>query len=709
MIIPVKSCTYAPIVSLNYTDFDRSDKYTMDETPKDSDNDVLSPGSETHVSGPRSYTTAANTNVASLPSSPHVSRPSTSMMLSMNAQDEHQSTLQNFSMRWCYCRLPDDANKSAATNIPTKVDREHDPTFNVGKVNLTQKSRNTPPAGSGPVRRVDHGKEDEAQHSIMPRVVQPSVSVTAHLPEYCYPESYLKYSDDIYQRSHQRTMPILMNRIPDRQPATDEQRIDARALLTPSLQFRSAEWKTPELTEKYHEAASRPATGCTKTIIDDYALRTDPSYDGHSDEMANPVPRCIKTTTTERSAYTTTASTPTSTTQESSNPEDVADTTNSIEAQGPGGRFWTPGEHSMVVDCRSKNENWETIAEKMPGRTAEDCRRYIEEPRSRGMPGTGSHPHWTSDEENIVHVLRRQGKTWHQIAEALPARSAGGCRTRWKEKFAPKKEKKRAWWQIAYEARVELTQDRSGHGQRSTRPHRVVQKRVMRVPPRKDPEDAGENSQRRASTFQTAMHGHSSGSIVESFPQRSLASATEGTGAQGPYYQSPREGLLNARHVAQTLFIPPPWSPAHVDYGIDPSSYGVQVSDMVPYPYQQTGCEQQSMNQVPSLDSTRDLSRVSTTSPHSYELPRPHNDSVFEQRDSNLADDADVDMSSSTYDVESHQRQRMLSIQSLCAPDGDSVSSEYWSPGGGQMSRSDRGQKSAAFTARNASDFTKQA
>ena len=684
----------------------------MDEAPKLSGNDVLSPSSETHVSGPRSYTTAAETNVASLPSSPHDSRPSTWMMLSRNAQDEHLSTLQNFSMRWCYCRLPDDANKSAASNIPTKADRDHDPTFNVGKVNPTQKSRTTPPAGSGPVRRVDHGKEDEAHHSInatLLRAVQPSVPVTAHLPEYSNPEFHLKDSDDICQHSHQRIMPILVNHIPDRQPATDEQPIDARPRSTPSLQFGSAEWRNLELTEKDHEATSRPATGGTDNIMDDYALRTAPSHKGRSDETANPVPRRIKMITTEKSANTTTASTPTSTTQESSNAEDVASTTNSMEAQRPGGRFWTPGEHRLVVDSRLKNESWETIAHKMPGRTAEDCRRYIEEPRSRGIPGTGSHPHWTAEEERIVCELKSQRKTWHEIAEILPARSATGCRTRWKEKFSQKKEKKRRWWEIAHEARMELIQDRSGNGQRSTRLRGTVQDSVERAPHRKNREEAGENSQGRASTFQTSMHGRSRGSTVESFPQRSLTSATERRGAQGPYYQSPREGSISARHVAQTPLIPPPWSPAHIDYGFEPSSYGVQVSDLVPYPYHQTGREQQSMNQVTYLDSRRDLSRASTTSPHLYELPRPHNDRGFEQRDSNLADDADVDMSSSTYDIGSHQRQRMLSIQSLCTPDGDSVTSEYWSAGRGRMSRSDENQQSAAFTGRNASEFTTKA
>ncbi|KAL2041121.1 hypothetical protein N7G274_006065 [Stereocaulon virgatum] len=618
----------------------------MDKSPTHSSNDVPSPSSDTHVSGPRSYTIAAIANIAGLPSSPHISRPSTSMVTSRDAQDEQLRPLQNFT-----------------TNISNQADVHLDRTFNVGKVNPTQQSRTTPPAGSGPVRKIAHSKEDDAHHSItalLPKAVQPSITVTSHLPEYSNSESHSK-DHDIHQSNHQRTMPVLMEHVPDRQSVTDEQLIDARASSTLFLQSGSAEGMNPELTQQYRKAASIPATGCTDNIMDER----------------------IKMATTEKSAYTTTASTPSSTTQQSSNAENVASTTDSTKAQGPGGRFWTPGEHRLVVDSRLKNESWEIIAQKLPGRTAEDCRRYIEEPRLREQPGTGSHPHWTAEEERIVFELKSQRKTWHEIAEVLPARSGNGCRVRWMDKFSQKKEKKRRWWEIAHEARMELVRDRSGNEQRSARPRGTVRSSVERVPHRKDREEAEENSQRRASTFQTALHDHNRGSTVKSFPHRSPTRATEGRDAQGPCYQSPREGSFNARYVTQTPFIPPPWSPAHVDYGFDPSSYGIQVSEIVPYPYQETGREQQSMNQVTSLHSRRDLSGASTTSPHLYELPRPHNDRVFKQRDSNLADDADVDMSPSRYDIGSHQRQRMLSIQSLCTPDGDSVTSDYWRPGRG--------------------------
>ena len=106
-----------------------------------------------------------------------------------------------------------------------------------------------------------------------------------------------------------------------------------------------------------------------------------------------------------------------------------------------GYRYWTLSEYNILIREKDHRENgvqrnWEDIAELLPGRSAEDCRNRWERRNIMKVPDPdGRHPHWHKDEEDILSQGKEAGLSFTKIAERLPARSAAGCRTRWREKF----------------------------------------------------------------------------------------------------------------------------------------------------------------------------------------------------------------------------------------------------------------------------------
>lgn len=213
---------------------------------------------------------------------------------------------------------------------------------------------------------------------------------------------------------------------------------------------------------RQHESAESASTAEDEGIvmIDNGSRQPlDHRQDDPMDESPGLDPDSNTATMTETSAYATVASIPASATRESIIAKDMPTATSSTEAQGPGVRFWTPAENKIVVAGHENNKGWDDIAENLPGRTAEDCRRCIEEPKSRGMLGDGSHPHWMEGKESVLCELKRQGKKWSEIAQALPARSPSGCQSWWRQNFKQKKEKKPAWWQLEHEARQRQAED----------------------------------------------------------------------------------------------------------------------------------------------------------------------------------------------------------------------------------------------------------
>ena len=328
----------------------------------------------------------------------------------------------------------------------------------MGEDSSAQTSHIFPRDSPSPVGQISFGKEGEAPNplvELLNRKRQPFKQATASLSNHNNPEFPSQTSNEIHQRRHRKLMQFLSSNGHDGPATTEELPTDAQTHLNSSWRFGNAQRRNQDMTGQQQSAEFASLAEDGDVVMTDDRSRPPPNHqqDDPMDESPDLDPDSAITNITESSADSTAAPFPVSIPQQSSIAEDVPTTTTSIEAQRPGGRFWTPAEYKVAVAGREDKKCWDEIAEKLPGRTAEDCRRCIEEPKSRGMLGDGSHPHWTEEEENILGDLKRQGKEWSEIAQALPARSPNGCQSRWRQKFEQKKEKKPAWWQLEHETR----------------------------------------------------------------------------------------------------------------------------------------------------------------------------------------------------------------------------------------------------------------
>ena len=117
------------------------------------------------------------------------------------------------------------------------------------------------------------------------------------------------------------------------------------------------------------------------------------------------------------------------------------------EAYNDGYRYWTLSEYKVLLTEQGQGKSWQDIAKELPGRDADECRNRWEKKDTIKVPDAGGrHPHWHKEEEDILQQLRSAGLNFEAIAKKLPARSAAGCKTRWKEKFEPpRKPEPRSW------------------------------------------------------------------------------------------------------------------------------------------------------------------------------------------------------------------------------------------------------------------------
>ena len=106
---------------------------------------------------------------------------------------------------------------------------------------------------------------------------------------------------------------------------------------------------------------------------------------------------------------------------------------------------FTPEEDQKLKELvkDQQNNRWEKIAQKMPGRTARQCRdrynNYLFKEISYGP--------WTEEEDNtILRLFKEIGPKWTQIAQSLVGRSGNNVKNRWYKhlkKFGKYKENKR--------------------------------------------------------------------------------------------------------------------------------------------------------------------------------------------------------------------------------------------------------------------------
>ncbi|KAF9647188.1 putative Myb-like protein A [Thelephora ganbajun] len=98
---------------------------------------------------------------------------------------------------------------------------------------------------------------------------------------------------------------------------------------------------------------------------------------------------------------------------------------------------WTAGEDSILVEAvlaAGSRICWNTIAERLPGRSNKSCRkRWI-----HSLDPSLRKGRWTTPEDALlITAVRRHGRHWYKVAELLPGRTDDQCAKRWREKLDP--------------------------------------------------------------------------------------------------------------------------------------------------------------------------------------------------------------------------------------------------------------------------------
>ena len=477
-----------------------------------------------------------------------------------------------------------DLNKSVAASISSGTDRLYAPTSNVGRgssasTSHTSSSHAPDPSEQGALARGGWAPRQITQ-------ARPLAESGALEPRAFSLSAYGKanHRSPTSNEARQRRLPRVLPSPPGKSqndPATKYRWTPPAGMHSSSSRhFSGGETGDTDADRKNQGDISSSTTEDLDTVMTDGArtLSTHRQQGDLMDEVPHHTPGITI------SPYTVAAASSAAPAKGSSIAESTTTYTPSLSTHGPGGRFWTLGEYRILATGHANNEDWETIADKLPGRNFEECRKCIEEPNSRGLLGEGSHPHWTAEEERILIDLRDQGKEWSDIATALPARSANGCQTRWRYKFEPRKEKPKKWWELEAEARQRRDEEKSREHERRRRQRCSSQAESIERDPIRSVNDISMNAE--------VLQSHSREVIRENFPHRSLRSTRKRRDIQESRLQPSGAATVTVRHRPQTSLIPPPpWSRSHPDFWLDSSSYPdiqTRTSELVPYPYPET-------------------------------------------------------------------------------------------------------------------------
>ena len=100
---------------------------------------------------------------------------------------------------------------------------------------------------------------------------------------------------------------------------------------------------------------------------------------------------------------------------------------------------WSNKENDLLVSLNREEKTWQEISERLPGRTAKDCKNVLQR-RLRQLdssPSFNARPRWTAQEEHILDSGYRAGQTSEEVSEQLVNRSPRTCLSRWTEKLKP--------------------------------------------------------------------------------------------------------------------------------------------------------------------------------------------------------------------------------------------------------------------------------
>ena len=118
---------------------------------------------------------------------------------------------------------------------------------------------------------------------------------------------------------------------------------------------------------------------------------------------------------------------------------------------------WSTAEDAKVIELYESGEAWKSIADKLPGRTANACKfhylNYLKDKTDKEKrPGSDERPigrpakhlNWSRPERLKVVKLRESGKEWKYIADQLPGRTALACKRYYSRRLVNKTDEMRA-------------------------------------------------------------------------------------------------------------------------------------------------------------------------------------------------------------------------------------------------------------------------
>ena len=111
--------------------------------------------------------------------------------------------------------------------------------------------------------------------------------------------------------------------------------------------------------------------------------------------------------------------------------KDVPLATSALRLSKRAFKNWTPDEDGILLDLKGKDYKWNEIASELPGRTARAVRARYDAIKDLPSPTYANFVVWTPEELKLLRDMRKEGRGWEEIAEALPGRTANGARARY--------------------------------------------------------------------------------------------------------------------------------------------------------------------------------------------------------------------------------------------------------------------------------------
>lgn len=90
---------------------------------------------------------------------------------------------------------------------------------------------------------------------------------------------------------------------------------------------------------------------------------------------------------------------------------------------------WSKEDSYLLVEYKNEGMEWDTIANRFPGRTAIACERRHEYIRKNGAMASRIYHRWSrKDSEYIIELKEQKKMKWKEIATKFPGTSVTACK-----------------------------------------------------------------------------------------------------------------------------------------------------------------------------------------------------------------------------------------------------------------------------------------